>query len=127
MGLMGIHNLDVLHHFNRVTHCPWCGKVGQNEGTIINHLQTVHYKLGLVCEKCFDCLSIMSEAICHHGWKSCLPLGEGGPNESPSSTSLLAQAVLGQPFLNGNLDGGCRVGSDSPWVTLLQIVPALLV
>ena len=85
IGFMGIHNQDTLCHFNRVTHCPWCKKVGQNEGTIINHLQTVHYKLGLMCERCFGCPSIMSEAICCHGWKSCLPSGEGGPNESSSS------------------------------------------
>ena len=38
MGLTGIHHPDVLHHFNRVIHCPWCGKEGQNEGTVINHL-----------------------------------------------------------------------------------------
>ena len=61
---------------------PWCGKEGQNEGTIVNHLWTVHYKLGLICEKCFGCPSIMSEAICHHGQKDCQPSGEGGPDES---------------------------------------------
>ena len=38
MGLMGIHDLDALYHFNGMTHCPWCGKEGQNEDTIINHL-----------------------------------------------------------------------------------------
>ena len=43
MRLMGIHNLDVLCHFNGLTHCPWCGKESQNEDTIVNHLQTVHY------------------------------------------------------------------------------------
>ena len=37
MGLMGIHNPDALH-FNGMTFCPWCGKEGQNEGTIVNHL-----------------------------------------------------------------------------------------
>ena len=52
MGLMAIHDLDALCHFYIVTHCPWCGKVCQNEGTDINHLWTVHYRLGLVCEKC---------------------------------------------------------------------------
>ena len=30
MGLMGIHDLDMLYHFNRLTHCPWCGKEGHN-------------------------------------------------------------------------------------------------
>ena len=33
MGLVGICNLDTLHHFIGMTHCPWCGKEGQNEGT----------------------------------------------------------------------------------------------
>ena len=84
MGLMSIHDLDVLHHFNGLMHCPWCRKEGQNEGTILNHLHTVHYKLGLVCEKCFGCPSIMSEAICCHGQKDCQLSGEGGPDESSS-------------------------------------------
>ena len=85
MGLMGIHHPDALHHFNGLTHCPWCRKEGQNEGTIINHLQIVHYKLGLMCEKCFGCLSITLEAICCHGQKNCQPSGEGGPNKSSLS------------------------------------------
>ena len=38
MGLTGIHHPDALHHFNGVIHCSWCGKEGQNEGTVINHL-----------------------------------------------------------------------------------------
>ena len=49
MGLTNIHHPDALHCFNGVTHFPWCGKEGQNEGTVVNHLQTAHYKLGLVC------------------------------------------------------------------------------
>ena len=65
MGLTGIHHPDALCHFNRVTHCPWCGKEGQNEGTVINHLLTVHYRLGLMCKKCFGCPSTSSETICH--------------------------------------------------------------
>ena len=48
MGLVGIHDPDTLCHFSGITHCPWCGKEGQNEGTMVNHLQTVHYRLGLV-------------------------------------------------------------------------------
>ena len=73
MGLTNIHHLDTLHHFNGVMHCLWCRKEGQNEGTIINHLQMTHYKLGLVCEKWFHCPSVTSEAIWHHTWKSCQP------------------------------------------------------
>ena len=28
MGLVGIHDLDALHYFSGLTHCPWCGKEG---------------------------------------------------------------------------------------------------
>ena len=80
MGLMGIHDPDMLCCFIGLTHCPWCGKEGQNEG-----LWTVHYKLGLICEKCFGCPCIMSEAIHCHGQKNCQPSGEGGPDKSSSS------------------------------------------
>ena len=38
IGLVGIHGPDALHHFNSMTHCPLCGKEGQNEGTVVNHL-----------------------------------------------------------------------------------------
>ena len=44
MGLVGIHDLDSLCHFSGITHCPWCGKEGQNKGIMVNHLQTVHYR-----------------------------------------------------------------------------------
>ena len=54
MGLVGIHDPDALCHFNGMTHCPWCGKEGQNEGTVFNPLQTVHYRLSLVCNKCYN-------------------------------------------------------------------------
>ena len=84
MGLTGIHHPDAFHHFNGVTHCSWCGKEG-NEGTVINHLQTMHYKLDLVWKKCFYCPLVTSEAIQHHSQKSCQPTTEGGPNKSSSS------------------------------------------
>ena len=45
MGLVGIHDPDALWNFNGVTHCPWCRKEGQNEGTTVNHLWMVHYSL----------------------------------------------------------------------------------
>ena len=50
MVLVGIHDPDALHCFSGVTYCPWCGKEGQNEGTMVNHLWMVHYRLGLVCD-----------------------------------------------------------------------------
>ena len=84
-GLTKIHHPDALCHFNRVIHCLWCGKEGQNEGMIINHLWMMHYKLGLVCEKWFCCPLVTSEAIQCHGWKSCQPSVEGGPDKSSSS------------------------------------------
>ena len=68
IGLMGIHNPDALCHFNGVTHCPWCGKEGQNEGTVVNHLWMVHYRLGLVRNKCNDGPSTTSNTLCHHSW-----------------------------------------------------------
>ena len=85
MGLMDIYDPDTLCHFNGVTHCPWFGMKGQNEGTVINHLWMVHYRLGLMCKKCFGCPSTSLETICCQGWKDCQCSGEGGPNESFSS------------------------------------------
>ena len=85
IGLVGIQDLDALHCFSSITHCPWCGKEGQNEGTVVNHLQTVHYRLGLVCNKCNDYLSTTSNTLCHHSWQDCWQLGEKNPNESVSS------------------------------------------
>ena len=38
MGLKGIHHPDALHCFTGLTFCPWCGREGQNVGTMINHL-----------------------------------------------------------------------------------------
>ena len=68
-----------------LAHCPWCGKEDQNEGTVVNHLWTVHYRLGLVCNKCYSFPSTSSDTLCHHGQQNCLPSGEGDPNESASS------------------------------------------
>ena len=81
MGLTGIHDPDALHHFNGMTHFPWCRKEGQNEGTIINHLQTVHYRLGLVCQKCYRYPCTSSDTLCCHSQQNCQPSGEGGPDK----------------------------------------------
>ena len=72
MGLTGIHHPNALHHFNG-NPLPIVWERGVDEGTIIHHLQTTHYKLGLVCKKSFHCLSVTSEAIWHHGHESCQP------------------------------------------------------
>ena len=63
MELVGIHDLDALHCFSGITHCPRCGKEGQNKGTMVNHLQMVHYRLGLVCNRCPDCSSTMANTL----------------------------------------------------------------
>ena len=73
MGLTGIHDLDALHHFNGITHCPWCGKEGQNGGTIVNHLWMVHYRLALVCDKCFSYPSTSMDTLHCHGWQNSNP------------------------------------------------------
>ena len=86
IGLMGIHDPDVLCYFGSVTYCPWCGKEGQNEGTVVNHLQTTHYRLGLVCNRCYGCPSTMSDTLHHHGQHDCCQLRESIPSKSGPST-----------------------------------------
>ena len=83
MGLVGIHDPDALCHFNGMTHCPWCRKEGQIEGTVINHLWMVHYRLGLVCNKCYNYPSTSSDTLHCHDQQNCQPSGEGGPTIQP--------------------------------------------
>ena len=71
MGLKGIHDPEALSWFAGLTYCPWCGKEGQNEGTMVNHLRTNHYRLCLVCDQCFGCPTVMSDTLCQHGCHSC--------------------------------------------------------
>ena len=85
LGLVGIHDPDALCCFSGITHCSQCGKEGQNKGTVVNHLWTVHYRLGLVCDRCHDCPSTMANTLCHHGWQDCHQPRERNPNESVSS------------------------------------------
>ena len=85
VGLVGIHDPDALCCFSGITHCPWCGKEGQNEGTMVNHLRTVHYRLGLVCDRCHDYPSTMSDTLHCHSWQDCHQPGENSPNESVPS------------------------------------------
>ena len=85
MGLVRIHDPDALHCFNSLTHCPWCGKEGQNEGTVVNHLQMVHHRLDLVCNKCNDCPSTLSDTLHCHNWQNCQQPEEKIPDELVSS------------------------------------------
>ena len=72
MGLKGIHDPEALWCFSGYTYCPWCGKSGQNKGTIVNHLRTIHYKLGLICDWCFGCPTMTSDTLCRHGHVNCI-------------------------------------------------------
>ena len=83
MGLVGIHDPDALQCFAGFTYCPWCGKEGQNEETVINHLCTVHYRLGLVCDRCYGCPYTISDNLCCHGHHDCCQLH--APSESVPS------------------------------------------
>ena len=71
MGLAGIHDPDALWHFAGFTYCPWCGKEGQNEGMVVNHLRITHYRLGLVCVKCYGCPTTTYDTLSHHGHHNC--------------------------------------------------------
>ena len=71
MGLMGIHDPNALWCYAGYTYCPWCGKERQNEGTMVNHLRTTHYRLGLMCDRCFGCPTVMSDSLCQHGHQNC--------------------------------------------------------
>ena len=79
MGLMGIHDPDSLCHFSGITYCPRCREEGQNEGTMVNPLWTMHYRLGLVSNRCYDCWSTTSDTLCCHGWHNCCQLGRMFP------------------------------------------------
>ena len=71
MGLMDIHDSNALWCYTGYTYCPWCGKEGQNEGTVVNHLRTTHYRLGLVCDWCFSCPTVTLDSLCQHGHQKC--------------------------------------------------------
>ena len=34
---------------------------------MVNHLRTTHYRLGLVCDQCFGCPTVMSDSLHQHG------------------------------------------------------------
>ena len=71
MGLKGIHDPKALQCFSGFTYCLWCGKRGQNEGTIVNHLRMVQYKLGLICNKCYGCPTTTLDTLHRHGCVTC--------------------------------------------------------
>ena len=84
MGLIGIHDPNALQCYVGYTYCPWCGKKGKNEGTVVNHLRTTHYRLGLLCDQCFGCPTVRSDSLHRHGHQNCqqycFPSGSGLSN-----------------------------------------------
>ena len=74
MGLQGIHSCKAWKQQVGLSFCPWCGKEGENEGTIVNHLCIMHYHLGLVCERCLSYFTAMSDKMwCHAQGCPCTP------------------------------------------------------
>ena len=66
MGFKGIHSPKALWWQSGLTFCPWCRKEGQNEGTVVNHLQTTHYHLGLICACCLDYFTTSADTMHQH-------------------------------------------------------------
>ena len=77
MGLVGIHDPDALQHFAGFIYCPWCGKEGQNVGTVVNHLRTTHYRLGHCCP------TTTCNTLHHYGRHNCHQVNT--PSESVPS------------------------------------------
>ena len=102
MGLMGIHDPDALLLYTGYTYCPWCGKEGQNEGTVVNHLRTTHYRLGLVCNQCFGCPTVMLDSLCWHGHQNCqwyhVASGSGLSNWLACPTKSLHEGAKAELF-----------------------------
>ena len=63
MGLKGIHSPKALKWWAGQSLCPWCGKEEQNEGTIVNHLCTMHYHLGLILSWCWHYFTMSADIM----------------------------------------------------------------
>ena len=66
MGLEGIHLPEALQWWSSLTFCLWCRKEDQNEGMVVNHLQTMHYHVGLVCTCCLNYFTMSADAMWQH-------------------------------------------------------------
>ena len=64
-GLKGIHSPEALKQQAGLSFCPWCGKVGQNEGMVVNHLRTSHHHLGLICSQCLEYFMASVNMMCY--------------------------------------------------------------
>ena len=75
---------------------------------MVNHLQTVHYRLGLMCNKCNNCPSTSLDTLCHHGWQDCQQPGEKIPDELILSEQLPVGDRQDQSILAGDLNRGVQ-------------------
>ena len=66
MGLEDIHSPDAVCCCGGLVFCSWCGKEGQNEGTIVIHLWITHYQLVLICNRCLYFFTTGSNVMYHH-------------------------------------------------------------
>ena len=66
IGLREIHSPKALWQWGGLSFCLWCGKEGQKEGMVVNHLQTSHYHLGLVYSCCMEYFTMSTNAMCQH-------------------------------------------------------------
>ena len=57
---------------------------GQNEGTMVNHLCTVHYHLGLVCALCLACFTTSADTTRKHR-TCCMDMATGDWEEEETS------------------------------------------
>ena len=85
MGLEGIHLPKALQQLSGMIFCLWCGKEGQNEGMVVNCLQTTHYHLGLICAHCLDYFTMSTDAMLWHAQlcKSVVAGDDDNREESP--------------------------------------------
>ena len=88
VGLKGIHSPEDLHWQGGHFYCPWCGKEVQNKGTVVNHLQNVHYCLGLIYTLCWEYFAMSLDTMRWHT-SSCkaLTTKDKAPEEEEKSES----------------------------------------
>ena len=70
MDLRGIHSPKALRQQGGQSFCPWHGKEGQNESTVVNHLCTSHYHFSLICSQCLEHFTT-SIIVMHHHLQLC--------------------------------------------------------
>ena len=67
---------------------------------VVNHLRSTHYKLGLVCDKCYGCPTITSDTLHWHGHHRFLLLSQSHLTNPSSGPLLRSQGrifYLGSP------------------------------